>query len=72
MPSVLFAFLTTLRAFGTLRRYLKDKRKPRRDFMFPKGNAHTFIHKFINLDAWDIYPVYKMAAYFEDIYVLRL
>ena len=40
MPFLLFAFLSTLKKFDTIRGYLKDKRKSSHDWMFPKGKSH--------------------------------
>ena len=60
------------RGFNLLRGDLKDKRRSRHDFMLPKGNVHLFICKCINEDAWDSYPVYKMAFYFQRHYTLTI
>ena len=49
MPFILLGFLITLRGFHALREYLKDKRKSRHDFMFPKGDAYSFLHKSIEV-----------------------
>ena len=40
MQILLLAFLITLKRFGNISGYLKDKRKSSDDLMFPKAKSH--------------------------------